>query len=52
MFDMSDTPKTAVVIEDDPDVRHLLAEVLESAGFSTISVGNGIDSFRLWRSSS
>ncbi|BDZ39169.1 response regulator transcription factor [Microbacterium suwonense] len=35
--------KTAVVIEDDPDVRHLLSEVLESAGFSTISAGNGID---------
>ncbi|MGO2932646.1 response regulator [Microbacterium sp.] len=39
-------PKTAVVVEDDPDVRHLLAEVLESAGFSTISVGNGIDGVR------
>lgn len=46
MFDSSDTPKTAVVVEDDPDVRHLLAEVLESAGFSTISVGNGIDGVR------
>lgn len=38
--------KTAVVVEDDPDVRHLLAEVLEAAGFSTISVGNGIDGVR------
>lgn len=38
--------KTAVVIEDDPDVRHLLSEVLESAGFSVISVGNGIDGVR------
>jgi DNA-binding response OmpR family regulator len=35
--------KTAVVIEDDPDIRHLLVEILESAGFSTVSVGNGID---------
>lgn len=41
---MSETPiKTAVIIEDDPDVRHLLADVLEAAGFSTVSVGNGID---------
>ncbi|MFT4051567.1 MAG: response regulator transcription factor [Microbacterium sp.] len=40
------TPKTAVVIEDDADVRHMLAEVLESAGFSTVSVGNGIDGVR------
>lgn len=35
--------KTAVIVEDDPDVRHLLAEVLEAAGFSVVSVGNGID---------
>ncbi|GGH39781.1 response regulator transcription factor [Microbacterium album] len=35
--------KTAVIIEDDPDVRHVLVGVLESAGFSTVSVGNGID---------
>jgi DNA-binding response OmpR family regulator len=40
------SPKTAVVVEDDPDVRHLLAEVLEAAGFSTVSVGNGIDGVR------
>lgn len=39
-------PKTAVIVEDDPDVRHLLSEVLESAGFSTVSVGNGIDGVR------
>jgi DNA-binding response OmpR family regulator len=38
--------KTAVIIEDDPEIRHILAEVLESAGFSTVSVGNGIDGVR------
>jgi DNA-binding response OmpR family regulator len=38
-----DELKTAVIIEDDPEIRHLLADVLESAGFSTVSVGNGID---------
>ncbi|MFT4307664.1 MAG: response regulator transcription factor [Microbacterium sp.] len=46
---MSDAPqgqKTAVIVEDDPDVRHLLVEVLEAAGFSTVSVGNGIDGVR------
>ncbi len=38
-----DMQKTAVIVEDDPDIRHLLVEVLEAAGFSTVSVGNGID---------
>lgn len=46
MSDVSDGHKTAVIVEDDPDVRHLLAEVLEAAGFSTVSVGNGIDGVR------
>ena len=46
MLDDDLPPKTAVIVEDDPDVRHLLAEVLESAGFSTVSVGNGIDGVR------
>ncbi|MEZ3159159.1 response regulator transcription factor [Microbacterium sp. BWT-B31] len=38
--------KTAVIIEDDPEVRRLLVEVLEAAGFSTVSVGNGLDGVR------
>ncbi|MDT0156388.1 response regulator transcription factor [Microbacterium sp. ARD32] len=42
MFDASPL-RTAVVIEDDPDVRHLLAQTLESAGFAVITVDNGID---------
>jgi DNA-binding response OmpR family regulator len=45
MSDSTDV-KTAVIVEDDPDIRHLLVEVLESAGFSTVSVGNGIDGVR------
>lgn len=43
---MPNQTRTAVIVEDDPDVRHLLEEVLESAGFSTVSVGNGIDGVR------
>ncbi|QEW02116.1 response regulator transcription factor [Microbacterium lushaniae] len=46
MSDSADAHKTAVIVEDDPDIRHLLVEVLESAGFSTVSVGNGIDGVR------
>ncbi|WP_194397502.1 response regulator transcription factor [Microbacterium atlanticum] len=41
-----DELKTAVIIEDDAEIRHVLAEVLESSGFSTVSVGNGIDGVR------
>lgn len=43
MSDATHGQKTAVIVEDDADIRHLLAEVLEAAGFSTVSVGNGID---------
>jgi two-component system, OmpR family, response regulator len=45
---MSDSAllKTAVIIEDDADIRHILVEVFEAAGFSTVSVGNGIDGVR------
>ncbi|MDQ1130383.1 response regulator transcription factor [Microbacterium sp. SORGH_AS_0888] len=46
MTDAPEAQKTAVIVEDDPDVRHLLVEVLEAAGFSTVSVGNGIDGVR------
>lgn len=42
----ADDLKTAVIIEDDPEIRHILSDVLESAGFSTVSVGNGIDGVR------
>lgn len=42
----ADDLKTAVIIEDDAEIRHVLAEVLESSGFSTVSVGNGIDGVR------
>ncbi len=38
--------RTAVVVEDDRDLRHLLAEVFESAGFSVVTAGNGIDGVR------
>ncbi|GAA5093582.1 hypothetical protein GCM10025760_23980 [Microbacterium yannicii] len=46
MSNPSDELKTAVIIEDDAEIRHVLAEVLESSGFSTVSVGNGIDGVR------
>lgn len=35
--------QTAVVIDDDPDVRDLLVQVLSSAGFSVIAAENGYE---------
>ncbi|RXZ72259.1 response regulator transcription factor [Agromyces albus] len=35
--------RVAVVIEDDADIRRLLEQVLEQAGFETHSAGNGLD---------
>ena len=35
--------RVAVIIEDEADIRRLLEEVLEQAGFETHSAGNGID---------
>jgi two-component system OmpR family response regulator len=43
MTETTDSGRTAVIVEDDAELRHLLVEVLEAAGFSTVSVGNGID---------
>lgn len=39
----AETTNTAVIIEDDPDVRTLLDEVLRAAGFHTTLTANGID---------
>ncbi|SDM09522.1 response regulator transcription factor [Microbacterium azadirachtae] len=38
-----DATKTAVIIEDDPDVRSLLDEVFRSAGFRTVLAGTGLE---------
>lgn len=36
------TPRDAIlVVEDDPDVAEMLAEILELNGYSTVTVGNG-----------
>jgi two-component system, OmpR family, response regulator len=43
MTEAQSPARTAVIVEDDPDVRNLLVDVLEGAGFSTVAVTNGID---------
>jgi len=39
--------RVAVVIEDEPDIRSLLADVLEQAGFAVHTAGTGLDGVRL-----
>ncbi|HCS59945.1 MAG TPA: two-component system response regulator [Microbacterium sp.] len=46
MIDAGSPLRTAVIVEDDPDVRDLLAEVLGAAGFSTVTAENGVDGVR------
>lgn len=46
---MAPSPRRAVVIEDDPDIRHLLKAVLESSGFESFTAGNGSDGIELVR---
>lgn len=42
MPDLGSAAPLAVVIDDDDDVRHLLVQILTSAGFSPIAVDNGV----------
>lgn len=42
-----DQPRFAVVIEDEPDIRSLITEVLENAGFEVQTAGTGSDGVRL-----
>jgi two-component system OmpR family response regulator len=41
--------RVAVVIEDEPDIRSLLADVLEQAGFEVHTAGTGLDGIELVR---
>lgn len=45
----SQEQRRVVVIEDDPDIRHLLKTVLESSGFEPFSASNGADGIELVR---
>ncbi|WP_295013232.1 response regulator transcription factor [uncultured Microbacterium sp.] len=43
MSEVAATAQIAVIVEDDPDVRTLLDEVFQSAGFRTVMTANGLD---------
>ena len=42
-MDSATTPRFAVVIDDDADIRQLLVDVLTQAGFHAIPTANGLD---------
>jgi len=42
-MDSNQTPRYAVVIDDDSDIRQLLVDVLTQAGFQAIPTSNGLD---------
>jgi len=42
-MDSPQTPRYAVVIDDDSDIRQLLVDVLTQAGFQAIPTSNGLD---------
>lgn len=49
MTESHDATQVAVVIEDEPDIRDLLVEVLRSAGFTTLTAANGTEGLELVR---
>ncbi|MGW9627803.1 response regulator transcription factor [Microbacterium sp. NPDC055521] len=43
MPDVNAFSSTAVVVDDDRDVRDLVAEILRAAGFTVVTAENGLD---------
>ncbi len=43
MNDSAGQQRTAVVVEDDPDIQALLIEVFRSAGFNVVAASNGLE---------
>lgn len=44
-----DNAQIAVVVEDEPDIRSLLSDILEQAGFTVHSAANGVEGIELVR---
>jgi DNA-binding response OmpR family regulator len=47
---MSDSIKRVLIIDDDEQLRALLHEILERAGFAVVEAANGAEGLRLFRS--
>ena len=44
----ADTPATILVMDDDPDIRHILSQGLEGQGFRVMEGGDGVEGFDLF----
>jgi CheY-like chemotaxis protein len=43
-------PVSVMIVEDDPDIRETISEVLEDEGYAVISASNGAEALELLRS--
>jgi two-component system cell cycle sensor histidine kinase/response regulator CckA len=41
--------KTILVVEDEPDVRQMVAEVLNEEGYRILQAANGVEALEVWR---
>lgn len=40
--------ETILVVEDEPDLRDLVAQILESSGYKVLSAGSGTEALGIW----
>ena len=43
--------ETILVVEDDPDLKDLVSQILESAGYKVVSAGSGAEALEVWAQS-
>ena len=48
--DVQDENHTLLVVEDDPDLRYLMVEVLEDYGYKVVSAGDGFEGLKIFES--
>jgi CheY-like chemotaxis protein len=48
---MTDSPKTVLVVDDDPDTRTFLTSVLQDNGYNTVEAENGEEALAKVKSS-
>ena len=46
---MPETPRTILLVDDEPAIRRIAVRVLQRAGFKCIEAADGQDGFKLWQ---